>query len=68
MDASKAPAADVDANIGGTSKMPLQDHASEMIAALGDVSTDGLSWLMKLGLAGAILAICYGFIRAHSSK
>ncbi|KAK5132261.1 Peptidyl-prolyl cis-trans isomerase B [Meristemomyces frigidus] len=68
MGASKAPAAEADANIGGTSKMPLQDHASEIIAALGEASSDGLSWLMKFGLAGVLLAICYGFIRAHSSK
>ena len=64
----KAPAAQVDANIGGTSKMPLQDHASEMLAELGDATSDGLSLFMKLGLAGAIVAICYGFIRAHGSK
>ena len=62
----KAPLADVDANIGGTSKMPLHDHASEMLAAVDDATSDGLSWLMKLCGAGAIVAICFGFLRAHS--
>ena len=69
MGAVKTPAAaQVDANIGGTSKMPLQDHASEMLAELGDATSDGLSLFVKLGLAGAIVAICVGFIRAHGSR
>ncbi|KAK5124020.1 Peptidyl-prolyl cis-trans isomerase B [Meristemomyces frigidus] len=57
-----------DDHIGGTSKSPLQDHASEVVAELADSSAQGLSLLMKLGLAGTILAACYGFVRAHSPR
>lgn len=56
----------VQGNIGDTPKTPLHDHASEIIAEQGDPAQEGLSWVMKLGLIGVILAVCYGWIRAHS--
>lgn len=63
------PPSQLDDNIGGTDKTPLQDHASEVVAELGNgASEEGLSLFMKLGLAGVIVAACYGFVRAHSPR
>lgn len=53
-------------NVGETSKSPLHSHADEVEAELGQGSA-GLSPLMKLGLAGLILAACYVWVRVYSS-
>ncbi|KAI7507417.1 Peptidyl-prolyl cis-trans isomerase [Hortaea werneckii] len=54
-------------NVGETSKSPLHSHGDEVEAELGPDSSAGLSPLMKLGLAGLILAACYAFVRVYSS-
>ena len=53
-------------NIGETHK--LQDHSDEVLAELGDGSVEGLSWLMKISLAGVVLALCYGWVRMHGRR
>ncbi|KAI7235361.1 Peptidyl-prolyl cis-trans isomerase [Hortaea werneckii] len=54
-------------NVGETSKSPLHSHGDEIEAELGQGSA-GLSPLMKLGLAGLILAACYVWVRVYSSS
>ncbi|KAI6949657.1 Peptidyl-prolyl cis-trans isomerase, partial [Hortaea werneckii] len=54
-------------NVGETSKSPLHSHGDEMEAELGQDATAGLSPLMKLGLAGLILAACYVWVRGFGS-
>lgn len=54
-------------NVGGTSKSPLHSHGDEVEAELGRDATAGLSPLMKLGLAGLILAACYVWVRGFGS-
>ncbi|KAI6904590.1 Peptidyl-prolyl cis-trans isomerase [Hortaea werneckii] len=51
-------------SVGETTKSPLHTHGDEVEAAgLGRDATAGLSPLMKLGLAGLILAACYAWVR-----
>ena len=67
--ASPSPLPRVDDSVGETPTTPLQDHAGEVLAELGELSkAQGLSLFVKLGLAGVILAACYGWIRAHSPR
>merc|ERR1712230_179892 len=54
-------------NVGETSKSPLHSHGDEVEAELGQDATAGLSPLMKLGLAGLILAACYVWVRGFGS-
>lgn len=57
-------------NVGETAKSPLHSHGDEVEAAgLGRDATDtaGLSPLMKLGLAGLILAACYAWVRGSGA-
>ncbi|KAI7342525.1 Peptidyl-prolyl cis-trans isomerase [Hortaea werneckii] len=54
-------------NVGETTKSPLHTHGDEVEAQLGR-DTAGLSPLMKLGLAGLILAACYAWVRSGSSS
>jgi len=68
MGTAKAPPPQVEDHIGETSKSPLNDHESEVIAEFGEPSAEGLSLFMKLGLAGIILAACYAWIRVHSPR
>ncbi|KAI6910471.1 Peptidyl-prolyl cis-trans isomerase [Hortaea werneckii] len=55
-------------NVGETAKSPLHTHGDEVEAELGRDATAGLSPLMKLGLAGLILAACYAWVRGSSSS
>ncbi|KAI7182189.1 Peptidyl-prolyl cis-trans isomerase [Hortaea werneckii] len=71
--AAAAPAAvegasvpEIKDNVGETAKSPLHSHGDEVEAELGR-DTVGLSPLMKLGLAGLILAACYAWVRSGSS-
>jgi len=66
--AGKAPPPLVDDPVGETPKSPLHDHAGEVIAELGDPSARGLSLVVKLGLAGVIVAACYAWISAHAPR
>lgn len=59
------PSQQINDHIGETAKTPLHDHEHEMVTELGE-SQEGLSLLLKLGLVGLILALCYGWVRAHS--
>ena len=66
---AKAPPPQLEDHIGETSKTPLNDHESEVIAEFGEpASVEGLSLFMKLGLAGIILAACYAWVRAHNPR
>ncbi|KAI7523114.1 Peptidyl-prolyl cis-trans isomerase, partial [Hortaea werneckii] len=55
-------------NVGETAKSPLHSHGDEVEAAELGRDTAGLSPLMKLGLAGLILAACYAWVRGSSSS
>lgn len=68
--AKAQPPVQIEDNIGGTDKSPLQDHESEIAAELEDTAAAvaGLSLLVKLGLAALLLAACYGWVRARSPK
>lgn len=64
----KTPPPQLQDNIGGTSKSPLQDHESEIIAELGETSSQGLGLFVKLGLGALLVAACYAWFRAHSPR
>ncbi|KAI7319539.1 Peptidyl-prolyl cis-trans isomerase [Hortaea werneckii] len=55
-------------NVGETAKSPLHTHGDEVEAARLGRDTAGLSPLMKLGLAGLILAACYAWVRGAGSS
>ncbi|KAI6814694.1 Peptidyl-prolyl cis-trans isomerase [Hortaea werneckii] len=55
-------------NVGETAKSPLHTHGDEVEAAGLGRDTVGLSPLMKLGLAGLILAACYAWVRGAGSS
>ncbi|KAK4561155.1 Peptidyl-prolyl cis-trans isomerase B [Recurvomyces mirabilis] len=55
-------------NIGETHKSSLQDHAGEVLAEGGNGSEEGLSWLMKIFLAGVLLAMCYGWVQYQGKR
>ncbi|KAI7155471.1 Peptidyl-prolyl cis-trans isomerase [Hortaea werneckii] len=55
-------------NVGETAKSPLHSHGDEVEAAGLGRDTAGLTPLMKLGLAGLILAACYAWVRSGSSS
>ncbi|KAK1026359.1 Peptidyl-prolyl cis-trans isomerase B [Friedmanniomyces endolithicus] len=65
---SPPPPSHLEDNIGGTSKSPLQDHESEIVAELGEITNQGLSLLLKLGLGALLIAGWYGWVRAHSLR
>ncbi|KAK4898886.1 Peptidyl-prolyl cis-trans isomerase B [Elasticomyces elasticus] len=64
----KKMTAQIQDNIGETSKSPLQDHAAESAAELGDSSAGGLSLLVKVGLGALLVAGCYGWVRARGAQ
>lgn len=56
-------------HIGGSDEAPLQDHVGEVMGEKAVAAAEeGLSWPAKFGLAGVLLAICYGWMRLHSSS
>lgn len=57
-------------NVGETPKSPLHSHGEEVEAEAAGLGRDtaGLSPLMKLGLAGLILAACYAWVRSGSGS
>ena len=62
----QAPPVDI---TGEETRMKSQDPI-DVVAQLGETTAaaEGLSLLMKLGLAGLILAACYGFVKANSPR
>lgn len=55
--------------IGETAKSALHDHASEVMAEMSELSSSrGMSLFWKCGLVGVIVMVCYGFIKAQTSR